>query len=106
MPQGPIFNIEQPIQGTLSKLNISAATVVKAGPGRIATVLTNANSTTATTFSIYDAATTASTASSNLLFTSPSTTAVGVVTNLDLPCMVGIVVVPSTTSLVVAAAYS
>jgi len=73
---------------TNSLLNITAATVVKATPGRIVRV---AVTTAGAAGSIYDHATTSGVAAGNLIAAIPAT--VGVF-DLDWPCAVGIVVVP------------
>jgi hypothetical protein len=87
--------------GSLNKLNVTVATVVKATAGRICTVnvLTAA---TAGTFGIYDTNTTGSAAIANAVY--PQFTAgwpaAGTVIKVDFPCLTGIVVNPGTTGVV------
>lgn len=79
------------ISGTGSKLDITAATVVKATPGRLIRVsVLVAGSATGT---VNDCATTGAAATANEVFVIPET--VGVYT-LEWPCLVGIVIVPGT----------
>lgn len=105
MPQGPLSLVEQPVQGTKNALNITAATVVKATPGRVA-VCNVSGTVTGNAFAIYDAATTGSTASSNLVYQSITAPAIGTQITLDFPCLTGIVVVPSNSALAVAISYT
>jgi hypothetical protein len=109
MPQGAIPISEQKVEGSNNKLAMTAATVVKATPGRIDTVITT-NSSTATTFtvSLYDAATTASTASTNLIATYTVAAAASGSTNtsIDFPFLTGLVIVPSSTAVSVAASFN
>jgi len=74
--------------GTTSSLNITAATVVKATPGRLVkiNVLTAGAAGTAS-----DCATTGAVAAANLICNIPAT--VGIY-SLDWPCLVGIVITP------------
>lgn len=99
MAQGPISILDQLVQGASNKLGISTATVIKASPGRIESMIMMPTSTTATV-AVYDAASTASTASTNLVFsqTSFASTTVPTIVNLNFPCANGIVVVASTAS--------
>ena len=79
------------ISGTASKLDITAATVVKAGPGRLIRVsVLVAGSATGTA---NDCLTTGAAATANEIFVIPET--VGIYT-LEWPCLVGIVIVPGT----------
>lgn len=79
------------ISGTGSKLNITAATVVKAGPGRLVRVsVLVAGSGTGT---VNDCLTTGAAATANEVFVIPET--VGTCT-LEWPHLVGIVIVPGT----------
>lgn len=78
--------------GTSSRLNIAAATVVKATPGRVCQVsVVTAGSTLGT---INDVATTGAAAAANQVGSAPNTA--GAVVPLNFPCAVGIVVVPGT----------
>lgn len=83
--------------GSMNKLNVTAATVIKAAPGRICkvSVITAA---TAGTFGIYDAATTGSAATTNAVYpvSTASWPAAGTFIALDFPCLTGIVVNPGT----------
>lgn len=87
------------IGGRTTKLNITAATVVKVGTGRLATVtVTTAGSTVGTA---NDTTTTGAAAVANLVAAIPNT--VGVYT-LNFPVLNGIVIVPGT-SQVISVAY-
>jgi hypothetical protein len=83
--------------GSLNKLNVTTATVIKAAPGRVCTVnvLTAA---TAGTFGIYDTTTTGSAAIANAIYPqfTASWPAAGTVIKVDFPCLAGIVVNPGT----------
>ena len=77
--------------GSASVLNITAATVVKAAPGTIYTVVVNTAGSGAG--SVHDVLTTGGAAAANLVFGIPNV--VGVY-SLTFPCAVGIVVTPGT----------
>lgn len=83
--------------GSMNKLNVTAATIIKATPGRVCTVnvLTAA---TAGTFGIYDTTTTGSAAIANAVYpqSTASWPAAGTVIKVDFPCLAGIVVNPGT----------
>lgn len=83
--------------GSMNKLNVTAATVIKGSAGRVCkvSVITAA---TAGTFGIYDAATTGSAATTNAVYPvfTASWPAAGTVIPLDFPCLTGIVVNPGT----------
>jgi hypothetical protein len=83
--------------GSMNKLNVTTATVIKATPGRICkvSVITAA---TAGTFGIYDAATTGAAATTNAIYpvSTSAWPAAGTVIPLDFPCLAGIVVNPGT----------
>lgn len=83
--------------GSANKLNVTAATVIKATPGRICkvSVITAA---TAGTFGIYDASTTGAAAATNAVYpvSTSAWPAAGTVISLDFPCLTGIVVNPGT----------
>jgi hypothetical protein len=90
--------------GQSSALDVTAATVVKALPGRLVriTVLTAA---TAGTFGAYDTTTTGSAATANAIVQyTAAWPAVGTVITLEWPCANGIVVNPGTSG-VVAVSY-
>lgn len=76
-------------EGVTSALSITATTVVKAAPGRIARLSVTATGTVAG--GVYDAATTLAADAANLIAVTP--TEVGV-TMLNWPCAVGIVAAP------------
>lgn len=80
--------------GNLSRLNITAATVVKATPGRIAKVTVNVAGAAGT---VSDCITTGAVAASNLVWAIPAV--VGVY-DLDWPCLLGIVVTPGAAQVV------
>jgi len=77
--------------GEQSKLNISAATVVKVGPGRVVRVSVVTNGSAAGT--INDCATTGAAATANAVFTVPNAAGTHL---LDFPVNDGIVVAPGT----------
>jgi hypothetical protein len=77
---------------TLSHLDITAAVVVKATPGRLGKVIVNGVVGTGGALTINDCATTATAAASNEIMTIVGTTAVGTIINLDWPCLTGIVI--------------
>lgn len=79
------------VNGVSSALNITAATVVKTGAGRIATVCVNTAGSTVG--GVYDVATTGAAAAANLVFALPNT--VGVY-RVEFPLSVGLVVTPGT----------
>lgn len=85
------YPIVAPQGGVLSHLNITAATVVKAAPGRLWTVTVTTAGSTAGTAS--DVATTGGVAAANLIAELPNT--VGVY-SLAWPCATGIVITPGT----------
>lgn len=91
MPQYPLV----PSQGgTANRLNITAATLVKATPGTIVRVsVTTAGAAGA----VYDFGATTGQGAANLIAVIPA--AVGVVT-LEFPCRVGILVVPGAAQVV------
>jgi hypothetical protein len=101
MPQAPFSIVTSPTQGTKSVLNISAATLIEAGPGRIMQVVNNG---AAVGFSAYDSATVAGAGAANLIYTSSATLAIGSVVTLDIPYTNGLVVTPISTG-VVAVSY-
>lgn len=77
--------------GSASVLNVTAATVVKAAPGTIYTVVVTTPGSAAG--SVHDVLTTAGATASNLVFDIPNTAGVY---SLTFPCAVGIVVTPGT----------
>lgn len=79
-------------EGKLSALNISAATVVKATPGRLVRIIVNTPGSTAGTAS--DCATTAAVTAANLIANIPATA--GLVMSIVWPCSTGIVITPGT----------
>jgi hypothetical protein len=81
-------------QGSASKLNITAVTVVKATAGRVCKVIVNAANSTAV--KVYDTNTTGSVATANQIYAGPTTGVAGTVVALDFPCLTGIVVDPGT----------
>lgn len=76
--------------GSLSALDLTTATVVKASPGTVYRVVVNTAGSTAG--GIYDAATTAGNVAANLVATIE---AAGVY-NLEFPCATGILFEPGT----------
>jgi hypothetical protein len=81
--------------GSLSSLNVSAKTAIKASSGTVYRVVVNA-AATAGTFGIYDAATTTTTAADQIFVATASWPAAGTVLYLEFPCANGIVVDPGT----------
>jgi len=88
MPQNPLV---PRYGGVNEKLDITAATVVKATPGTVFRVSVTVAGSAAG--SVYDAATTAGDTAANLVASIPAS--VGV-TDLTWPCATGILVVPGT----------
>ncbi len=86
------------IQGVTNKANISAATLVKQGAGRVATVVVTTAGSAAG--AIYD--TNAATSTNNPIYTIPNTAGAVFV---NMPVNMGIVVAPGTGQ-VVAISYS
>jgi hypothetical protein len=117
MPQGPTqanvarnpSNVSVPMttdaagnlltgNGSSSHLNVTAATVIKTGPGRVCKLVFNNASTTAP--AVYDFAAATGFAAANLVWQGATATAAQTVVPLDFPCSVGIVVVPGTGGIV------
>lgn len=88
MPQNPIT---PRAGGNASKLNISAATVVKATPGTLVRISVNTAGSAAG--SAYDASTTGGNTAANLIADIPNTAGV---LALEWPCSNGILIVPGT----------
>lgn len=87
--------------GVSRSLNVTAATNIKASPGRVFRVILNTAGSTAS--SIIDSTGTSVTAA-NTILTIPTTATAGTVFYLDWPCTAGISVVPGT-SAVIAISY-
>jgi hypothetical protein len=86
--------------GSLNAKNITAATVVKATPGRICKVIVN-TVPTSSAVSVSDVATTGGAAASNLVISvATAQLTAGQVINLDFPCTTGIVVNPGASGVV------
>src|SRR5579859_4536005 len=84
--------------GSKSALNLTAAAVIKATPGRIAKVIEVAGGTASNgAFTLNDVATVGGAAAGNEIMTIPSGAAAGTVYDIDWPCAAGIVLsaVPS-----------
>lgn len=77
---------------TLSHLDLTAATVVKATPGRLGKIIVNGVVGTGGALTLNDCATTGAATVANEIITISGTTAVGTIINLDWPCAVGIVI--------------
>ena len=78
--------------GQSSALNLAAgANLVKAGQGRVNTLIVNAAGT-AGTFAVYDSATTGGASASNAIYVGLNTTAAATVIKLDFPYSNGLVV--------------
>lgn len=115
MPQGPLqsnvavntSNKSAPLQmdasgnlltgnGSTSRYNITAATVVKATPGRVCKIVVQTIATGGTV-AINDCATTGAAAIGNQVYSIGTPwLAAGTVLNIDWPCTTGIVVTPGT----------
>lgn len=94
---------QESAHGNANKANIAnTATLVKAGSGYVGEYCTTGAGTGSVT--IYDSATTAGVASSNLIYTVASTTA-GACTVLELPYNNGLVIVTGGSTTVLAVAY-
>ena len=94
--------------GAKSSLNLTAAAVIKATPGRLAKLVVLAGGTASNgNFVLNDCATTGAAAAANQVAIIPSGTTAGTVVNLDFPCLVGIVLsaVPSAGSPIAAVSY-
>ena len=86
--------------GSLNKLNITAATVVKAAPGRICRIIVN-TVPTSSAVSVNDVTTTGAAAASNLVMSVASAQlTAGQVIPIDFPCTTGIVVNPGASGVV------
>lgn len=77
--------------GEKSALNLTAATVIKATPGRVARVVVIAGGSTSGAFTLNDCATTGAAAASNEIFTLAFGATAGTAFVLDWPCLTGIV---------------
>lgn len=85
--------------GSMNKLNVTAATVIKAGPGRICKI--TVNTVTSASLVVSDVATTGGVAAANLVLSvAAAQLTAGQVINLDFPCLTGIVVNPGTAGVV------
>jgi hypothetical protein len=93
--------------GTKSALNLSAAAIIKASPGRVARVIIVSGGSTSGAFTLNDCATTGAAAAANEFFSCPEGTATGTSFLVDWPCLVGIVLsaVPGGGSPVIAVSY-
>jgi hypothetical protein len=79
---------------TKSALNITAATVIKATPGRLAKIIIVAPGSGSGAFTFNDCATTGAASAANTVFTlayNATANVAGAVINLDWPFLVGIV---------------
>lgn len=95
-------------KGTTTKLNMTAANVIKATPGRLTQIIILAPGTTSGGFTFNDCATTGAAAAANAIYTLPFGNATaGQVLNVDIPCATGIVLsaVPGGGSPIVACVY-
>jgi hypothetical protein len=100
-------NLDTQSGGTNSKLNMIAANVIKATPGRLRKVVINGVVGTGGALTFNDCATTGAAAAANAIMSLPGTIAVGTIINVDWPCKVGIVLsaVPTGGTPVVAASF-
>jgi hypothetical protein len=84
--------------GSVSALNITTPSVIKASPGRIVKVIVVASNASGPV-TLNDCAITANVAAANLIFTIAQSTAAGTVINLEWPCDVGITINGGSSSL-------
>lgn len=93
--------------GSQSKLNMTAAAVIKASRGRLATVIVLAGGTTGGAFTLNDSATLAGAAAANALWTLPQGAAAGSKFDLDEPFANGLVLssVPTAGAPILAVSY-
>jgi hypothetical protein len=116
MPQSPLLGANDGVApqamfqtrgGALSKLNMTAANVIKVGKGRLARVVVLAGGITGGAFTLNDSATVAGAAAANVLWTLPQGAAAGTVVDLDMPFTNGLVLssVPTAGSPILAASY-
>lgn len=97
--------------GKLSVLNLTAAAVVKAGPGRVSRVIIVAPGTTSGAFTLNDCLTTGAAAAANAVWSLPfggANNIAGATFELDWPFAVGVVLsaVPGAGSPIIAVSYS
>lgn len=85
-------NLDTQSGGKSSHLDLTAAAVIKATPGRLRRIVVNGVVGTGGAVTFNDCATTGAAAASNEIITMAGTVAVGTVINLDWPCLVGIVI--------------
>ena len=79
--------------GLNSTLNVGAAAVIKAAPGRVARLIIIAPGTTSGALTFNDCATTGAATTANEIYTiGYAGLSVGQIIDLDFPCQVGIVV--------------
>ena len=78
--------------GLNSTLNVTAAAVIKATPGRVSKISVLGVVGTGGTFTLNDCATTGAATTANQVFSTAGTVAVGTILTLDFPFQVGIVV--------------
>ena len=79
--------------GLNSTLNVGAAAVIKATPGRVARLIVIAPGTTSGALTLNDCATTGAATTANEIYTiGYAGLSVGQIIDLDFPCQVGIVV--------------
>lgn len=95
--------------GTKSALNLTAATVIKATPGRLAKITVVGGGTASMgAFTLNDCATTGAASAANEIATIPSGAVAGTSITIDWPCLVGIVLsaVPSAGSPILAVSFT
>jgi len=78
--------------GQSSAINVTAATVIKASPGRVGKVIVLGVVGTGGALTINDCTTTGAATAANEVYTSVGTIAVGTVVDLNFPCVNGITV--------------
>ena len=77
--------------GNSSAINVTAASVIKASPGRLKTIIVLGVVGTGGSLTFNDCTTTGAAATANEIYTVAGTIAVGTPVKLDFPCINGIV---------------
>ncbi len=78
--------------GNSSAINVTAAAVIKATPGRLCKIIVLGVVGTGGSLTVNDTTTTAGATTANQVYTTAGTVAVGTVISLDFPCINGIVI--------------
>lgn len=107
-PQGLLLASEG---GLLTVLNLTAPTVIKSTPARLARIIIIAPGSTSGAFTLNDCATTGAAAAANVIWTLPyngTYNIAGQIYQPDWPCLTGLVLsaVPGAGSPIIAVAYA